>query len=114
MLCSAQAAAPAVSEQEAELAAACLRAVAENSVALASIKAAAAASRQQGDGVQPPRLPIEQLVTAFVKAIFETQVRGRFTAATQQAALKLQVLKPFHIPAAACWHSTDRASTQTD
>lgn len=79
---------PPALEQQAELAAACLRAVAENSAALASIKAAAAASRQAGwgqaaatgqphsAGAPPPRLPIEQLVKAFVQAIFETQARS--------------------------------------
>lgn len=81
-----------VSEQEAELAAACLRAVADNAAALSGIKTAAAASRaaaaaaQQGHNTAgvPPRLPIEQLVTAFVKAIFETQVRGRWQEAPKK------------------------------
>ena len=75
---------PPALEQQAEIAAAYLRAVVENSAVLASIKAAAAASRQAtatgqapGAATPPPRLPIEQLVTAFVKAIFETQVRSQ-------------------------------------
>lgn len=62
-------------QQEAELAVACLRAVASNPAALERIKAAAAQGRQQGGSQQPEaeQLPLEQLVTAFVRAIMDTQ-----------------------------------------
>lgn len=68
-----------LAEQEAQLAAACLQAVAANPTAVARIRAAVAASRrQQGPGGHPDpaavQAPLEQMVSAFVHAIVETQV----------------------------------------
>lgn len=90
---AARSSAASTSQQESDLAAACLQAVAENPAALARIKAAASHSQQpapqQAAGTQPaPRLPIEQLVAAFVRAIMETTQQVSRAAAQRQCAAR--------------------------
>lgn len=79
--------APQQQQQEAELAAACLQAVAANPAALEAIKVAAARSRQGGpQQAEAGRLPLEQVVTAFVRAIMDTQQMQAETLTTKTLA----------------------------